>query len=318
LFTQECSKFTIPHVALANYDPLEAFAARLFGQQLRFDPDILAQTVAAMLADVGRQADQRKLGIAFTLDRRSFHIREQWPFAVEQAQGDKGKAGALVRHLRQSGFLSKSAKVIEAREWLVRGEENSKARAAIRNVRRKKATLCEQADLESAEHRRSELRRIVREGNAWIDRDVRATLDCRDVAIGRPIRWINGLPIPIRNSCERSDTGWATTNSKGSPIFSAPRTLKSFSGDRPKSKTDAVFDQTSGGLRHGIETEFKAPFPHAQRIQPDCHFFPSPDAAEPIAAAISYLAKDRAIVTASFPHMNIAGYPRGTVRMGTP
>jgi hypothetical protein len=51
--SKDCQKLTIPHVALANYDPLEAFAAPLFGQETRFNAanaDALAQTVAAMLA----------------------------------------------------------------------------------------------------------------------------------------------------------------------------------------------------------------------------------------------------------------------------
>jgi hypothetical protein len=258
---QNCSKFTIPHVALANYDPLESFAARLFGQEPRLDADALAQTVAAMLADIRHQADQRQLGVTFTTDRRSFYIREQWPFAVDQAHSDKGKAGALVRYLRLSGFLSKSPKVLEAKESLVRGEENSRARAAIRSARRKKATLREKADLESATRRHRKLRRIVEQGSAWIDQEVRATPDCRDIATGWPIRWRNGLPIPVRNSCECSDTVWATTNSKGSPIFSPPRALKS-AGDRPNTKTDAAFDQTASGLRQGIETEFVTASPN--------------------------------------------------------
>jgi plasmid stabilization system protein ParE len=200
----------IPHIALVK--SLHRIANGTFDPKMRLNPDAMAQEVAASLPSLNETSERRALGLQLSSGRRDIYVAEQSPGALDAAKIDKGTIGELVRDLSRTGFLTKNPNKLDDVLRDTRADENSSARAYLRRVRKNKATIQEEAAITRATQRLHRLRELVDAGEAIIARDIRHTLDCRDIAVNWPMEWTRGMPVPIASAHDRVGTGWVAMN----------------------------------------------------------------------------------------------------------
>lgn len=144
-----------------------------------------------------RSSEEQDLGVTFAMTANGFTMLERRPGDIQRAaETGQGLPGILLRWMKSEGLLS-SRQVVDAIAYRWRAKENSEIRQSIRAKRNTKAVREQRAMLKLAANQSAEIREIVERCNAIIDRDVRATLDCRDVATDWPIRWDANLPRPV-------------------------------------------------------------------------------------------------------------------------
>ena len=160
--------------------------------------DIFLQRVAKILTDY---SEQQGLGVTLIPTMNSLGIGEQRPGArVMAEENDPGMVGEFLRAARREGLLSANRQVVKAVRRREGKERNSAIRKHIRDRRNSKAEVLQREDQHSNAVRFNSYRKIVDGGRAFVDQGVRATIDCKDVAVDAPVDWSKGVPMPIVGS----------------------------------------------------------------------------------------------------------------------
>lgn len=172
------------------------------------DPEVLAKEVAVTALHCNLWSDLEKLDMSFSTTARELLIRENRPGAWLAAEKtDQGPVGNLLRMIRSEGYHSKRPEVHAAIEARVQVNRNRKIKAHLDRKRNTGPVLDAQAAVQHMLDERMAVRDLVTTGDAIIDQDVRNTPDCRDVRVGWPVKWVNGLPKPVQNGSYHRPSG---------------------------------------------------------------------------------------------------------------
>jgi hypothetical protein len=146
-------------------------------------------------------SEQEGLGVTWTPTANAVLVSELWPGAVlEAVKNDNWMVGVILRRLRDEGSFSLNQQILKAIDRRQAKEQNSAIRQDIRDRRNSKAELVRRAEQQAIAVRFEAYRRMVDDGRAFVDQDVRASIDCRDVAVDAPVDWSKGVPMPIVGS----------------------------------------------------------------------------------------------------------------------
>jgi hypothetical protein len=203
-------------IARGAFTPEEVNAGRRIAQ-ISFDP------VAEYRADINRQllgyaarlnAYSQRAGLGVILDvseriatPEEHHAQmglvarlvEERPDAILHAmRSDQGMVGTFLRVAGNEGYMSEDQRVLDAIAHRHLQKENSEIRAYIDKKRGTKAARQQRAATDALTDRHLDVRDVVKAGSAYIDQDIRASFDCRDVPVGWPKRWRNCVPVPER------------------------------------------------------------------------------------------------------------------------
>lgn len=163
-----------------------------------FDPDALAQQCAHHMVLYNDWAELNELGVRFLSSMRQTEIRELWPGAAKAAESDP-QIGWLLKRARTEGFTSKSTQVLNAIELQGLQQRNTSRKKELRKARNTRPAREFAAAVSAHIERSVTVAELVSAGSTLIDRDVRATPDCRDVAVEWPHRLVGNMPVPRKD-----------------------------------------------------------------------------------------------------------------------
>jgi hypothetical protein len=161
-----------------------------------FDPDAIAEQCQRAAIFWNAWAELQGHGVRFYASMRDIDIRELWAGASKDAESDP-EYGWFLRRARVEGFFSQSLQVLEALETRGLNERNSQRRKQLRKQRNIRPARDFAAAVNDHIDRSIAVLETIAAGNAMIDRGVRATPDCRDVAVEWPHRLVGNMAVPL-------------------------------------------------------------------------------------------------------------------------
>jgi hypothetical protein len=162
-----------------------------------FDPDASAKECARQMILYNAWAEMNGLGVRFLSSMRSTEVRELWPGAAKEAESDV-QIGWLLKRLRADGFGSGSPAVLEALEARGLQQRNSKRKKDLRKARNTRPARDFAEAVNKYIDQSTAVLDAVAAGSALIDRDVRASPDCRDVPVEWPHRVVGNMAVPLQ------------------------------------------------------------------------------------------------------------------------